>query len=128
MYASLMASNSKYTEPKEKLSRDLNGTISTFAFINSFYSYLLLHNDWKSIHQSSCTVWKSLISFDISVSFEVGVDFFFSFVTSMPTANIPNSFAKVSFLVQYITSDYKLLSSKCKNEQRVITKKLLMIN
>ena len=34
-----------YTEPKEKLSRDLNGTISTFAFINSFYSYLLLHND-----------------------------------------------------------------------------------
>ena len=34
-----------YTEPKKKLSRDLNGTISTFAFINSFYSYLLLHND-----------------------------------------------------------------------------------
>ena len=66
-----------YIEPKKKLSRDLNGTISTFAFINSFYSYLLLHNDWKSIHQSSCTVWKSLISFDISVSFEVGVDFFF---------------------------------------------------
>ena len=27
-----------------------------------------------------------------------------------------------------ITSDYKLLSSKCKNEQRVITKKLFMIN
>ena len=45
-----------YTEPKKKLSRDLNGTISTFAFINSFYSYLLLHNDGKSIHQSSCTV------------------------------------------------------------------------
>ena len=66
-----------HTEPKKKLSRDLNGTISTFAFINSFYSYLLLHNDWKSIHQSSCTVWKSLISFDISVSFEVGVDFLF---------------------------------------------------
>ena len=27
-----------------------------------------------------------------------------------------------------ITCDYKLLSSKCKNEQRVITQKLLMIN
>ena len=37
--------NTQYTEPKKKLSRDLNGTISTFAFINSFYSYLLLHND-----------------------------------------------------------------------------------
>ena len=34
-----------YTEPKKELSRDLNGTISTFAFINSFYSYLLLHNE-----------------------------------------------------------------------------------
>ena len=42
---SLLFDKTKYTEPKKKLSRDLNGTISTFAFINSFYSYLLLHND-----------------------------------------------------------------------------------
>ena len=45
-----------YTEPKKKLLRDFNGTVSTYVYINSFYSYLLLHNNLKSIHQSSFTV------------------------------------------------------------------------
>ena len=69
-----------YTESKKKLSRDLNGTVSTYVYINSFYSYLLLHNNLKSIHQSSFTVWKLSISLDFSISFEVGVDsIFFGF-------------------------------------------------
>ena len=70
-----------YTEPKKKLSWDFNGTVSTYVYIISFYSYLLLHNNLKSIHQSSFTVWKLSISLDFSISFEEGVDsiFFFGF-------------------------------------------------
>ena len=83
-----------YTEPKKKLSRDFNGTVSTYVYINSFYSYLLLHNNLKSIHQSSFTVRKLSISLDFSISFEVGVDsIFFGFSNSMPTASIANSLA-----------------------------------
>ena len=45
-----------YTEPKKKCLRDFSGTVSTYVYINSFYSYLLLNNNLKSIHQSSVTV------------------------------------------------------------------------
>ena len=79
---------SNYTEPKKKLSRDFNWTVSTYVYINSFYSYLLLHNNLKWIHQSSFTVWT------LSISFEVGVDsIFLALVMSMPTASIANSLA-----------------------------------
>ena len=41
---------------KKKLSGDFNGTVSAYVYINSLYSFLLLHNNLKSIHQSSFTV------------------------------------------------------------------------
>ena len=62
---------------KKKLSRDFNGTVSTYVYINSFYSYLLLHNNFKTIQQSSFTVWKLSISLDFSISFEIGDDSIF---------------------------------------------------
>ena len=58
----------------------------------------MIENQFIKVH----VVWKSLISFDISVSFEVGVDFFFSFVASMPTANIPNSLAATTHWIDEI--------------------------